>query len=134
MPGTFSSDMHEGQCYEWGLLFDSPWDEFVRSMAERAQESGLSQEVAGRSLSWLSGGRVACRFIFVDDPSDFASIRSVYEDETNARVPVCFVIVRQPDESDDRGEVIFDIFRLSPKSYLWHFHRVYTPPGPSNGS
>jgi hypothetical protein len=27
-----------------------------------------------------------------------------------------------------RGDVIFDIFRLSPQSYLWHFNRVYTPP------
>lgn len=134
MDATFGSDMHQRQCYEWGLLFASPWEELVRSMAERAGESGLSQEVVGRSLSWLSGGRVACRFIFVDDPSDFGSIRAVYEDEANARVPVCFIIVRQPDESERRGDVVFDIFRLSPKSYLWHFHRVYTPPGPSSRS
>jgi hypothetical protein len=30
--------------------------------------------------------------------------------------------------SDTRGDIIFDIFRLSPQSYLWHFNRVYTRP------
>ncbi|MFQ5529181.1 MAG: hypothetical protein ACE5FP_02415 [Gemmatimonadota bacterium] len=97
-------------------------------MANRAADNGLTKEVEERQLSWLAGGETAVRLIFVADPSDFHAIRKIYEDESNARVPVCFVIVRQPDESDSRGEVIFDIFRLSPKSYLWHFHRVYTPP------
>ncbi len=101
-------------------------------MADRAAAGGLTQEVRGRSLSWLAGEETAVRFVFVEDPSEFDAIRRIYEDESNARVPACFVIVKQPDESDTRGEIIFDIFRLSPKSYLWHFHRVYTPPAASS--
>jgi len=34
----------------------------------------------------------------------------------------------QQDPSDTRGDVIFDIFRMSPHSYLWHFNRVHTQP------
>jgi hypothetical protein len=97
-------------------------------MAARAANNGMTQEVSGRSLTWLAGGRPAARYVFIDDPSDFDAVRRVYEDESNARVPVCFVIVKQPDESETRGDVVFDIFRLSPRSYLWHFFRVYTPP------
>lgn len=116
--------------YDWGRLFASPWPDRVAGMAERAEAEGLAQTVAGRTLTWTADGDAVVRYIFVDDPSDFAAIRAIYTDESNARVPVCFVIVRQPDESDDRGDVIFDIFRLSPRSYLWHFDRVYTPPAP----
>ncbi len=114
--------------FEWGQLFASPWEAVVDGMAQRARAEGLAQEVDGRMLTWMAGDAPAVRYIFIDDPSDFGAVRAVYTDASNARVPVCFVVVRQPDESDDRGGVIFDIFRLSPKSYLWHFNRVYTPP------
>ena len=128
MDGFLGIGGDDRQIYEWGRLFASPWEEIVRTMASRAADNGLNQDVRGRWLSWSAGDELAARFIFVEDPSDFDAIRRIYEDESNARVPACFIIVRQPDESDTRGEVIFDIFRLSPKSYLWHFHRVYTPP------
>ncbi len=117
------------QAYEWGLLFASPWEEIVEAMASRAAEAGMTQETREGQLSWSRGAETAVRFLFVDDPSDFSAIRRIYEDDSNSRIPVCFIVVRQPDESDTRGDVIFDIFRLSPKSYLWHFHRVFTPPG-----
>ena len=128
MDGFLGTGGDESLAYEWGTLFASPWDDIVRAMGDRAADGGLSQQVRGRSLDWLSENETAVRFIFVDDPSDFSAIRQIYDDESNSLVPACFVIVRQPDETDTRGDVIFDIFRLSPKSYLWHFHRVYTPP------
>lgn len=118
----------EQKVYALGRLFASPWSEIVEGMEERAKEDGLRQVVSERSLSWLDGDRIAVRYIFVDDPSEFEAVRRIYNDETNARIPACFVIVRQPDESETRGDTVFDIFRLSPKSYLWHFYRVYTPP------
>jgi hypothetical protein len=117
--------------YEWGRLFASPWEAVVDGMDQRAGADGLTQEVDGWTLTWMAGDAPVVRYVFIDDPSDFGAVRAVYTDESNARVPVCFVVVRQPDETDDRGDVIFDIFRMSPKSYLWHFNRVYTAPGAS---
>ena len=66
--------------------------------------------------------------MFVDDPSDIEHVRRIYNDPRTAAVPACMVVVRQPDPTEKRGDVVFDIFRLSPTSYLWHFYRVYTPP------
>jgi len=129
-PGT---GIDESTCYAWGTLFASPWAELARAMASRAEERGLVQEAGDHRLDWKSADQPRVRFLFIDDPSDFETVRRIYTDESNARVPDCFVIVRQPDESETRGEVVFDIFRLSPKSYLWHFHRVYTPPEPEGG-
>lgn len=139
MNGGWAGFQDERKVYEWGRLFASPWSEILAGMAKRAAESGLKQTASERSLTWSDGDRPVVRYVFVDDPSDFDVIRGIFNDETNVRVPVCFVVVRQPDESETRGDVVFDIFRLSPKSYLWHFYRVYTPPAtrphrPSPGS
>ena len=114
--------------YEWGRLFASPWADLVKEMASRAASSGFKQAESKHQLNWTRAGEVVARFIFVEDPSDFYAVRGVFLDESNATVPTCIVIVRQSDESETRGDIVFDIFRLSPKSYLWHFHRVYTPP------
>ncbi len=119
-------DFHNA--YEWGYLFSSPWEEIVRGMGSRASEMSLTQEVRGRDILWLSGTQARVKFCFVPDPSDIEAIRLVFNDEENASLPACFIIVTQPDPSDERGDVVFDIFRMSPESYLWHFNRVFTPP------
>jgi len=120
--------MDRETCYEWGKLFASPWDEIVEGMASRAVRMGLGQKAGDRYVAWRQDGQVRVRFVFVNDPSDIDAVRRIYNDEANVLAPVCFIVVRQPDPTDDRGDIIFDIFRLSPESYLWHFNRVYTPP------
>ena len=124
----FHSWLSEAACYEWAKLFASPWEELVQGMAAKADAVGLSQEAGEHHLTWTSGGRITAKFVFVDDPSDLTAIRRVFTDEYTPRVPACFVVVRQPDTGDTRGDVIFDIFKLSPRSYLAHENRVYTPP------
>ena len=89
---------------------------------------GFDQEVADSVLVWRLIGEVKVRFLFVDDPSDIGAIRSIYNDDANVAAPASFVIVKQPDPTDDRGDIIFDIFLMSPRSYLWHFNRVFTRP------
>jgi len=120
--------MDKNECYEWGELFTREWDSLVKGMIVRAHNMGLTQEEREGALVWSRGSDEECRWVFVQDPSELNSVRSVYSDEGNVKSPCCFVVVRQPDPSDTRGAVIFDIFRLSPQSYLWHFNRVYTPP------
>lgn len=120
--------MQATECYAWGKMFASPWPDLVRQMNSKAAEAGCTQEPGDGCLVWKREQTPQVKYVFVDDPSDIEAIRNVFDDESNVRVPVCFIVVRQPDESDTRGDIIFDIFRLSPKSYLWHFYRVYTPP------
>ncbi len=120
--------MDEDTCYEWGNLFASPWDELVDGMRLRANQMGLAQELDGGDLIWRMGTEIKMKYCFVPDPSDITNIRRIFNDESNTEVPMCFLIVRQPDPSETRGAIVFDIFRMSPESYLWHFYRVYTPP------
>lgn len=97
-------------------------------MADRAAELGFDQEVVGPALVWRQTGEVKVRFLFVDDPSDIEGIRSIFNDDANIAAPASFVVVKQPDPTDDRGAIIFDVFLLSSRSYLWHFNRVFTRP------
>lgn len=120
--------MDNKECYEWAKIFNSPWESLVDGMAQRAKVMGLSQEERHSTLIWLKDGTEQCRWLFVNDPSDIQAIRHVFNSEDNVKSPSCFIVVKQPDLSDDRGDIIFDIFRLNPQSYLWHFNRVYTPP------
>lgn len=125
--------MDEQQCYDWGRLFSSDWASLVRGMAQRSAAMGLVQEEQLRKLIWHKDGVEQSRWVFVDDPSQIEVIRGVFNDEQNDRSPACFVVVRQKDPSEDRGDVIFDVFRLNPQSYLWNFYRVFTPPGKPKG-
>lgn len=120
--------MDEKECYEWARIFDSDWSSLVNEMGHRATAMQLTQEVSNSILVWRNDKAKVCRWVFVEDPSDIQVIRAVFNDDDNVRSPSCFVVVKQNDPSDDRGDVIFDIFRLNPDSYLWHFYRVYTPP------
>jgi hypothetical protein len=114
--------------YAWGNLFASPWADLVSGMNVRATAMGLSQEVVGQEIFWLSRGTPKAKFCFVEDPSDIDAIRRIFNDEGNVSQPACYIVVRQHDPFEERGDIIFDIFRMSPESYLWHFNRVYTPP------
>jgi hypothetical protein len=120
--------MEDQEAYTWANIFNSSWESLVDGMSQRAKALGLSQQEEDSALVWLKDGSENCRWLFVNDPSDIQAIRKVFNNEDNAKSPSCFVVVRQLDPSDERGDIIFDIFRLNPKSYLWHFNRVYTEP------
>lgn len=120
--------MDNEECYKWGEIFVEPWDSLAAKMADRAKAMGLTQEKRDKDLIWHKDSSEECRWVFVNDPSDIESIRTIFNDDENVHSPTCFVVVRQPDPSDSRGDVIFDIFRLNSQSFLWHFNRVYTRP------
>lgn len=94
-------------CYEWGALFASPWPELVDGMRSRAVQMGMRQENTQDSILWLEGDQPRVKFCFLPDPSEIEAVRRIYNDDSSLEVPVCFVFVRQPDDSETRGEIIF---------------------------
>jgi hypothetical protein len=116
------------ECYKWGELFSCEWKTKIKQMAERASTLGLVQEEIKGILIWKKDKTEQCRWVFVEDPSNVESIRNIYANDQNIKSPACYIIVKQPDPSDNRGDIIFDIFRLNSISYLWHFNRVFTKP------
>lgn len=126
LTGFLGAGADDEAAYAWGELFASPWPDVVRAMGEKAAANGLEQEATDGVLVWRRADAVQARFLFVEDPSDIDVIRAIYDDDANVSSPATFIIVKQPDPTDDRGDIVFDIFRMSPRSYLWHFHRVFT--------
>ena len=130
----FAGDLTTSEEYAWGNLFNSSWQEKADGMSAKAEELGLVQEADEPYLVWKERDEERCRWVFVSDPSEVQSLREIYNNEANAKTPACYVVVKQVQTSpggelyDTRGDVIFDIFRLSPESYLWHHNRVFTPP------
>lgn len=120
--------MDDAEAYKWGDLFDSDWESLVNGMAARAQTLGLSQQIEHDALVWSSEDDEQCRWLFLPDPSDIQRVRSIFANDRHVNSPACYIVVRQPDPSDDRGDVIFDIFRIDSESCLWHFNRVFTSP------
>ena len=125
--------MDDEECYRWGEIFAGPWNSLVGRMSDRAAAMGLVQETSDGALIWRNDSSEECRWIFINDPSDIESVRAVYNNDENVQSPACFVVVRQPDPSESRGDIVFDIFRLNPQSLLWHFNRVYTRPEGKSG-
>lgn len=120
--------MDTEECYAWGELFTRDRDALATGMSQRAGAMGLTQHELDGILIWKRDEDEECRWVFIDDPSDIEQVRMVYNNDENTQSPCCFVVVKQPDASDTRGDIIFDIFRLNPESSLWHFNRVYTRP------
>jgi hypothetical protein len=116
-------DTDEKRC-EWGKLFDSPRAEVTSRMASKAQAYGCVQREAGDVLTWEGGNGIEVAFFIIDDPSDLGLVRRAYGVVAALQPPVGFLIVRQPAGSDPRGGILFDIFRVSSESYLWHDARV----------
>jgi hypothetical protein len=114
--------------YEWGKIFASPWSELTARMGERASIMGFTQKVDNEGILWAGVDGPEIKFCFINEPSDIDAVRRIFNDDENASIPTCFIVVKQPDPSETRGDVIFDIFRMNRDSYLWHFNRVYTPP------
>jgi hypothetical protein len=129
----FADGLEEAECFAWGHLFNSSWDDLVEGMRVKAESLGLVQEASSPYLIWKDGDTENCRWVFLADASNVQGIRDLYNNEANAESPACYVVVKQVqmdsngDRYDTRGDVIFDIFRLSPESYMWHHDRVYTP-------
>lgn len=120
--------MDKEECFRWGELFARKWKALSEGMAGRAKAMGLTQETRDNVLVWHRDSLEECRWVFVNDPSDIVEVRAIYNSDENVRSPACYVVVKQRDPSETRGDVIFDIFRLNSQSLLWHFYRVYTRP------
>jgi len=120
--------MDNNEAYKWGEIFISDWKILTEAMNKRATVLGLDQKEKNRALIWHKNNSEKIRWIFIDDPAEIEIVREVFTNADNTASPCCYIVVKQNDPSDSRGDDIYDIFRMSPESYLWHFNRVYTRP------
>lgn len=127
-PNFFRAWLSEPECHAWGGRFASTWDAVVAGMAAKATAVGRTQQAREHSLEWLSDTEPVAIYFFLDDPTDLAAVRRIFNDHRLPRLPIALIVARQSHEHDPRGDTVFDIFRLSAASHLTHENRVFTPP------
>jgi hypothetical protein len=107
---------------KWGRIFSLPLPRIAEALAPLAEREGFRQEAESDHILWLGKSKnPAAMFCFIDDPSELAQVKKVYNRISRILPRVTFTIVRQ--KSDGPG--IYDIFRMSERSYLEHHNRVY---------
>jgi hypothetical protein len=107
---------------KWGRIFALPLPRIADALAPLAEQHSCRQQVKADHILWLDKSkRPVAMFCFITDPSELAQVKRVYNRIAKLSPRVTFAIVHQ--RSDGIG--VYDIFRLSERSYLEHHNRVY---------
>lgn len=117
-----SNNLKGSKKYTWERIFASPFPTVVGALAPYAERADCTQLTEEQTIFWLDKNQgLKAMFCLVPDPSELDLVREVYERVAKRKPLVTFVIVHQ--KKDGVGN--YDIFRLSPLSYLEHHNRVF---------
>ncbi len=106
----------------WGKIFSSSLPEIAKALTPYAAKAECTQKIRKTTVDWFDGnGALQAMFCIVPEPSDLKAIRSIYNRIAKFSPEYTYVIVHQ--KPDGIGN--YDIFCLTPESYLNHCNRVY---------
>lgn len=104
---------------QWAQLLTGPFKGVAAALAALATEHSCTQTVSDYLIQWTnSDGQLEVQFFILPNSKDINAIISVYEQVRATRCPVSFVFT--PSERPG----VFDIFRLSARSYLEHHNQA----------
>ncbi len=88
-------------------------------LAKLAGNYGCTQESDDKPVQWVNlAGDVEAMFFVLPDPTDIAAFTGIYQRIADDGSPVTFVFLKQNEAN------VYDIFRLSARSYLEHHNQV----------
>jgi len=121
---TMFYPLTEQQRLEWAGIVALPAAEFAARVAAKASAFGLRQESRKSTLCWLGpAGNLELMLFRVPDPGNLAAVRDVYDQLAENNCPLAYVFVNQRGD----GVNTWDVFHLSPISYLAHCNRLSGP-------
>ena len=108
--------------YHWNNIINSGLKRFAEELDDLAGGFDVSQEIEDSMVFWKNDDNaVEAMFAYVIDPTDLKGIMHAFRLIKKRKVPVAFVFIEQRAD----GERMYDIFRLSEKSYLEHCNRAW---------
>jgi len=103
----------------WVELLGGPIQGVIDRLKSLAAERSCTQEIDGRIVTWTDDRQqTAAIFFLLPEPGDIDACIEVYERIDASRCPVSFVFV------ECERERLYDIFRLSSRSYLEHHNQA----------
>ena len=109
----------EPGCAEWAELLAGPIEGVYGQLGKLAAKHDCEQTVEGDIVQWTGAeGQSEAAFFVLPEPADIDGVIHIYEQIRRSRYPVSFVFV----ECDRPG--LYDIFRLSARSYLEHHNQA----------
>jgi len=113
------SEFPEPGCAGWAELLAGSVEGVHNQLSVLAAQHDCEQTVVGEMVRWTSSdGKVEAAFFILPEPADIEAMIHIYEQIPLSRCPVSFVFV----ECDRPG--LYDIFRLSARSYLEHHNQA----------
>ncbi|MBN2316824.1 MAG: hypothetical protein JXM79_23045 [Sedimentisphaerales bacterium] len=112
---TCDREFPEPGCAEWAELLAGPIEGVYDQLNVLACRYGCEQTVENEMVVWTgSNNKLEAAFFVLTEPASIEAVINIYETIRRSRCPVSFVFV----ECERPG--LYDIFRLSARSYLEH--------------
>ena len=106
-------------CAGWAELLAGPIEGVYDQLSTLAGQHDCKQTVKDKTVQWTSAdGELQAAFFVLPEPGDIEAVIHIYEKIRHSRCSVSFVFV----ECDRPG--LYDIFRLSARSYLEHHNQA----------
>lgn len=106
-------------CAGWAELLAGPIEGVYDQLSTLAGQHDCKQTVKDETVQWTSAdGELQAAFFVLPEPADIEAVIHIYEKIRHSRCSVSFVFV----ECDRSG--LYDIFRLSARSYLEHHNQA----------
>jgi hypothetical protein len=100
-------------------LLAGPVEAIHNQLSVLASKHSCKQTIEGKIVKWTnSDGKLEVTFFILPEPADIGAVIQIYEQIHRSGCPVSFVFV----ECDRPG--LYDIFRLSARSYLEHHNQA----------
>jgi hypothetical protein len=103
----------------WAKLLAGPVEGVHDELCTLAAQHGCKQTIKDKTVQWMnSEGKMEVAFFVLPEPADIEAVIHIYEQIRQNQYPISFVFVK----CDRPG--LFDIFRLSARSYLEHHNQA----------
>jgi hypothetical protein len=103
----------------WAELLAGPVDRIANQLSVLAAKHECIQTIKDRTARWFAAtGRLEAQFFVLPDPEEIDAYISMYRQIQERPCPVSFVFAKSNEPR------LYDIFRLSARSYLEHHNQI----------
>ncbi|MBN1510145.1 MAG: hypothetical protein JW955_25080 [Sedimentisphaerales bacterium] len=104
---------------EWAELLAGPIERVTDQLGALAASHGCTQTVSDHVVQWLNAeGQPETQFFVLPDPEEIGAYVSMYRQIRQTHCPISFVFIKGDEPR------LYDIFRLSARSYLEHHNQL----------